>query len=276
MIKACVIGWPVGHARSPIIHNHWIRTYGLSGSYGRESVEPGSVARFLASLQDRGYAGCNITVPHKEEALGALDHIDPAAEALGAVNTVWLEQGRLLGMNTDVPGFLANLDDTVPEWLGSCRHAVVLGAGGAARGIVYGLVSRGVETITVVNRSSDRADAIASAYPGRVRPAAMADIGDVLTSADLLVNTTSLGMKGQPPLDLSLDGLKDSGIVADIVYVPLKTALLAQAETRGHRVVGGLGMLLHQAVPGFAHWYGVTPTVTRDLYDLVAADIEGR
>ncbi|QCK85288.1 shikimate dehydrogenase [Phreatobacter aquaticus] len=276
MTKACVIGWPVEHARSPIIHNHWIKTYGITGSYGRELIEPGKVGSFLKNLRDLGYAGCNITVPHKEEALAALDDIDPTAAALGAVNTVWLDQDRLCGMNTDVPGFLANLDETVPEWTRRTTHAVVLGAGGAARGIVYGLVNSGVETVTVVNRSLDRAEAVAAIYPGRARALAMADVGGLLPRADLLINTTSLGMKGQPALDLPLDRLKPDAIVADIVYVPLKTSLLVEAEARGHAIVGGLGMLLHQAVPGFEHWFGVKPEVTRDLYDLVAADIEGR
>jgi shikimate dehydrogenase len=276
MTQACVIGWPVNHARSPIIHNHWLKTYGISGHYGRESVRPGEVGAFLKSLAERGYAGCNVTVPHKEEALAALDEIDSAAAALGAVNTIWLEDRRLRGMNTDVPGYLANLDETAPEWQGETRHAVVLGAGGAARGIVYGLASRGVETITVVNRSLDRAEAVASAYRGRARALAWADAAKALSDADLLVNTTSLGMRGQPPLDLPLEALKARAVVSDIVYVPLVTDLLARAAARGHRTVGGLGMLLHQAVPGFAHWFGVTPKVTKALYDLVAADIEGR
>jgi shikimate dehydrogenase len=223
-------------------------------------------------LADRGYAGCNVTLPHKEAAFALLDEVDPAALVVGAVNTVWLDRGRLVGMNSDVPGFLANLDDEAPEWAEAAGHAVVIGAGGAARGIVHGLLGRGVETVTVANRSIAKAEQVALQDPRRVRPVDMGALGSLLPGCDLLVNTTSLGMAGQPPLSLSLDGLKGTAVVSDIVYVPLITTLMRDAAARGHRTVGGLGMLLHQAVPGFERWFGRRPTVTRELHDLVARD----
>jgi shikimate dehydrogenase len=273
MIRACCIGWPITHVRSPLIHNHWLAQLGIDGEYTREGVRPEDFARFFSSLADRGYAGCNVTLPHKEAAFALLDEVDPAALVVGAVNTVWLDRGRLVGMNSDVPGFLANLDDEAPEWAEAAGHAVVIGAGGAARGIVHGLLGRGVETVTVANRSIAKAEQVALQDPRRVRPVDMGALGSLLPGCDLLVNTTSLGMAGQPPLSLSLDGLKGTAVVSDIVYVPLITTLMRDAAARGHRTVGGLGMLLHQAVPGFERWFGRRPTVTRELHDLVARDI---
>lgn len=276
MIRACVVGWPISHSRSPMIHGHWLNQFGIAGSYGREAVAPEDFAAFLTSLADRGYAGCNVTLPHKEQALALVGDADAAARAVGAVNTVWLEDGRLRGANTDVPGFLASLDASAPGWDRSLGHAVVLGAGGAARGIVHGLIGRGAELVTVANRSLGRAERLASDHPsGRVRAVALAAAPAVLATADLLVNTTALGMKGQPPLDLPLASLKPGALVTDIVYVPLETDLLRRARLAGHPTVGGLGMLLHQAVPGFARWFGRTPVVTAELHDLVAAEIAG-
>lgn len=275
MIRACVVGWPISHSRSPLIHGHWLETFGIDGSYGREAVTPEDFPAFLASLEDRGYAGCNVTLPHKEQALALVADADAAARAVGAVNTIWIEDGRLRGANTDVPGFLASLDASAPGWDATPGHAVVLGAGGAARGIVHGLLERGAERVTVANRSIGRAQRLACDHPaGLVRAIDLADVPAALSTADLLVNTTSLGMKGQPPLDLPLATLKAEAIVTDIVYVPLETDLLRRARLAGHPTVGGLGMLLHQAVPGFARWFGRTPAVTRALHDLVAADIE--
>ncbi|REJ57850.1 MAG: shikimate dehydrogenase [Microcystis aeruginosa DA14] len=275
MIRACCIGWPVTHIRSPLIHGFWLSQYGIAGTYTREAVEPGDVARFLRSLADQGLAGCNVTIPHKEAAFAAMDDVDPGAVAVGAVNTVWHEDGRLVGMNSDVVGFLKNLDDHVPGWEGEVAHALVLGAGGAARGIVHGLVSRGVPLVTLANRSLAKAKAIAAAHPRAIRTQDWQNLPAALADVDLLINTTSLGMSGQPPLDLPLRTLKPSAIVSDIVYVPLETDLLARAAARGHRTVEGLGMLLHQAVPGFARWFGVTPQVTPALYEHLAADVRG-
>lgn len=276
MIRACCIGWPVTHIRSPLIHGFWLAEYGIAGTYTREAVEPGDVARFLRSLADQGLAGCNVTIPHKEAAFAAMDEVDPGAVAVGAVNTVWHADGRLIGMNSDLVGFLKNLDDQVPGWEGEVAHALVLGAGGAARGIVHGLLSRGVPLVTLANRSLAKAEAIAAAHPRAIRTQDWQNLPAALADVDLLVNTTSLGMTGQPPLDLPLQTLKPSAIVSDIVYVPLETDLLARAAARGHRTVEGLGMLLHQAVPGFARWFGVTPQVTPALYEHLAADVRGR
>jgi shikimate dehydrogenase len=276
MIRACCIGWPVTHIRSPLIHSFWLTQYGIAGTYTREAVEPGDVARFLRSFADQGLSGCNVTIPHKEAAFAAMDEVDPGAVAVGAVNTVWHADGRLIGMNSDVVGFLKNLDDHVPGWEGDVAHALVLGAGGAARGIVHGLVSRGVPLVTLANRSLAKAEAIAAAHPRAIRTQDWQNLPAALADVDLLINTTSLGMSGQPPLDLPLQTLKPSAIVSDIVYVPLETDLLARAAARGHRTVEGLGMLLHQAVPGFARWFGVTPQVTPALYEHLAADVRGR
>lgn len=275
MKRACIVGWPVKHSRSPMIHRYWLQRLGLAGDYVQEGVPPEDFARFLKSLGDRGYVGCNVTLPHKEAAFALLDEVDPAAAALGAANTIWLEDGRLCGSNSDVMGFLASLDADVPGWAEETGHALVLGAGGAARGIVHGLISRGVERITVANRSADRAEAIAAEFGPRVAAAALSSAPNLLPGTDLLINTTALGMAGQPPLDLALDGLKTSAIVTDIVYVPLETPLITGARARGHRVVGGLGMLLYQAIPGFSKWFGTTPAVTPELYELVAADVRG-
>lgn len=276
MIRACCIGWPIDHARSPLIHRHWLKVYGIDGDYGREGIPPAEIATRFRGLVDQGYVGWNVTLPHKEAAFALVDEVDAGAVAVGAVNTVWLEDGRLFGMNTDVTGFLANLDAGAPGWDAPGGRALVLGAGGAARGIVHALLSRPFEVVTVANRSRDKAEQLRALDPARVRVITLDDVAADLPKTDLLVNTTSLGMKGQPPLDLPLDGLRASAVVTDIVYVPLVTPFLQAAEARGHRIVGGLGMLLHQAVPGFQKWFGVTPVVDDALYDLVAADIEGR
>ncbi len=273
--RACVIGHPVTHSRSPVLHRFWLREYGIDGDYTREDVAPGAVRDFFARMQSEGYAGANVTVPHKSEAFLALDHAEPVARALKAVNTVWFENGRLHGTNTDVYGFLANLDETISDWSIQAEQSVVLGAGGAARAVVYGLLERGVKRIVVVNRTTSRAEEIASAFGNRITPATYADLPVWLHDADLLVNTTSLGMAGQPPLDIDLTNLSTSAAVCDIVYFPLETPLLAAARAHGARVVDGLGMLLHQAVPAFEKFFGVRPKVTPALRAAVLADIAG-
>jgi shikimate dehydrogenase len=269
---ACVIGWPVEHSRSPLVHNHWIRELGLAAEYRREAVPPEQFAEFVSRLAKRGYVGANVTVPHKESALALADP-DARALAVGAANTLWYEGGALRATNTDVEGFVANLDAAVPDWDHGLDTAVVLGAGGAARAVVFALVERSAARIAVVNRSFDRARALRGRFGERVNPLRWEEAGSVLPGAGLLVNTTTLGMAGQPAPDLDLGRLPAGAVVADLVYVPLETALLKAARARGLRAVDGLGMLLHQAVGGFAHWFGVRPRVTEALRALVEADL---
>ena len=269
---ACVIGWPVKHSRSPLIHNYWIKLHGLSAEYRREAVPPEAFADFIAHLADRGYAGANITLPHKEAAL-ALSAPDDRARAVGAANTLWFEGSRLQSTNTDVEGFTGNLDDTVPGWDSSPGEAVVLGAGGSARAVIYGLIERGFGRIHVVNRTPERAHAIRERLGPAVEPAELGAVPHLLRRVGLLANTTSLGMSGQPPLEIDLKPLPQGAVVADLVYAPLETALLAAAKARGLAVADGLGMLLHQAVRGFQLWFGLRPEVTAELRALVEADL---
>jgi shikimate dehydrogenase len=269
---ACVIGWPVEHSRSPLIHEYWIRQFGLQAAYRREAVPPEQLADFVGHLADRGYVGANVTVPHKEAAL-RLSAPDPLAAAVGAANSLWLDDGVLRATNTDVEGFVASLDAGVPGWAGEVASAVVLGAGGAARAIVSGLIERGVHRIHVVNRSPDRAIAMQHRFGDRVVPAGWDRRNDLLEDAGLLVNTTTLGMTGQPPLEIELARLAAAAVVADIVYAPLVTPLLAAAGARGLRTVDGLGMLLHQAAGAFARFFGRRPQVTQGLRTLVEADL---
>ncbi|MCB1498162.1 MAG: shikimate dehydrogenase [Bauldia sp.] len=262
---ACVVGWPVKHSRSPTIHRFWLKELALAGDYVLKPVEPDAIQAFLADFADSGFVGCNVTVPHKEAAFRAVAGMDEAARAIGALNTIWLEDGRLLGANTDAPGFLASLDQEAPGWDAAPGPAVVLGAGGAAKAIVYALRSRGFAPVTIVNRTEKRAEQIARNLGGPIEAARLTALPGLLGGARLLVNTTTLGMEGQPPLDLDLAPLADDAVVSDLVYVPLETGLLKAARARGLRAVGGLGMLLHQAVPGFEHWFGRRPTVTPAL-----------
>ncbi len=273
MKKACVIGWPIKHSRSPIIHNYWLQQHGLDGLYEKVEVEPDRLAQFLAEL-GRDHAGCNVTVPHKESALAFLqDRADETSRAIGAVNTIWMEDGKPHGTNTDVEGFLHNLDHGAPGWDEASLNALVLGAGGAARAIVYGLVTRRAARIVIVNRSRERAEELAREFGPTVSVAGYEDLPALLPDASLLVNATSLGMQGAIRLRVRLDGLPKQAVVTDLVYVPLKTDLLKDAAARGNRTVDGLGMLLHQAVPGFEKWFGVRPEVTSELRRLVEADI---
>jgi shikimate dehydrogenase len=271
MPRACVMGHPVAHSRSPMLHGHWLKTLGIAGAYELKDVPEAEFSEFLRNLRHNGYVGGNITVPHKEAAYRLVDARDPAAQAIGAVNTVWYEDDRLVGGNTDAYGFLAHLDATVPGWKESEFTAVVLGAGGAARAILHGLTGRN-GTVRVVNRTVDRAHALTASNP-RASAHGWAELPGLLRDADLLVNTSSLGMSGKPPLAIDLGPLNASAIVYDIVYVPLETALLRAARERGHRTVDGLGMLLHQAVPGFEVWFGVRPEVTPRLRALIEADL---
>ncbi|MEH3145378.1 MAG: shikimate dehydrogenase [Methylobacterium frigidaeris] len=281
--KAFVVGHPIAHSRSPLIHGHWLAAHGLAGSYERIDVPPDSFAGFLRGFAEAGFVGGNVTIPHKEAAFRLADSLTPRARRIGAVNTLSLDaEGVLHGDNTDAPGFIAHLDASLGEgWPAATgtaggRAALVVGAGGAARAIVVGLLDRGLSRILVANRTAERAGALCALDPERVAALAWEDLPDRLPETGLLVNTTSLGMGSGPALVLDLSPLPADAAVADAVYVPLETPLLAAARARGLAAVDGLGMLLHQAVPGFARWFGVTPQVTPALRALVVADIEGR
>jgi len=274
MIKAFVAGHPIAHSRSPLIHGHWLAEHGISGSYERIDVPPADFPAFLRGLPGSGFAGGNVTIPHKEAAFALADTLTERAQRIGAVNTLVVGgDGRVHGDNTDAPGFCAHLDQSLGTAWPQRGEAVILGAGGAARAIVVGLAERGVSRIRVANRTPARAEAVAALAPGIAQPLAWDDLPAALEGAGLLVNTTSLGMKGQPPLAIDLAPLPDGAAVADIVYTPLETDLLAAARRRGLAAVDGLGMLLHQAVPGFAAWFGTCPQVTAALRDLIVADL---
>jgi shikimate dehydrogenase len=268
--KVCVVGWPAGHSRSPLIHNHWLRRHGIAGEYVAQAVPPDQFPDFVKTLA-RHYVGANITLPHKEVALNLTEPV-ARARAVGAANTLWFQAGVLRSTNTDVEGFLANLDAAAPGW-DQAADAVVLGAGGSARAVVFGLIERGIARINVVNRTAERAQALRARFGEAVYPANPMDLPTLLASAGLLVNTTSLGMRGQAPLDIDIRPLRRDAVVADLVYVPLETPLLAAARSRAHPTADGLGMLLHQAVRGFSLWFGVQPTVTAELRRLVEADL---
>ena len=275
MKHACVIGWPVAHSRSPVIHRYWLKLYGLEGAYEQEAVRPEEIAEFLKTLGSHGYAGANVTLPHKEAALAAADRADQAATTIGAANTLWLDaKGLLHASNTDAYGFMTHLAQEAPDWNKGKRPVMVLGAGSAARAILQGLIEAGASKILLANRTGDRAKVLAQSFGPRVSVVPWEDRSKALAGCGLLVNTTSLGMTGKPPLDINLSALPLDAIVADIVYSPLETPLLAAAVGRGNRAVDGLGMLLHQAVPGFERWFGVRPEVTPALRAQVAAHLE--
>jgi shikimate dehydrogenase len=268
---ACLIGWPAAHSRSPLIHHYWLRTLGIEGGYNIEAVPPEGFAEFLLHLSTHGFVGANVTIPHKERAL-ALSMPDARARAVGAANTLWYEGGELRSTNTDIEGFIDNLDACAPGWDG-IEDALVLGAGGASRAVVFGLIERGIKRVHLANRTLDRARVLANQFGTRVHPVAWDATGELLPRAGLLVNTTSLGMHGQPGLEVDTALLPSHAVVADLVYVPLETPLLAAARARGLKTADGLGMLLHQAVRGFELWFGQRPQVTSELRELVEADL---
>lgn len=273
--RACVIGWPVEHSRSPVIHRYWLQQYGLEGAYEKEAVRPEDLKSFLQQLWTHGYIGANVTLPHKEAALLAARSADEAAVAMGAANTLWLDpDGTLHASNTDAYGFITNLDAEAPQWNEGTGAAMVLGAGGAARAILYGLIKATEAKILIANRTRARAESLAGVFGPRVEVIDWDARNAALAASGLLVNTTSLGMTGQAPLEIDLAGLPKDAVVADLVYNPLETALLADARARGLKCVDGLGMLLHQAVPGFERWFGVRPSVTPELRAHLAATLE--
>ncbi len=264
---AGVIGWPIGHSRSPRLHGHWLARYGIDGAYVPLAVPPGRLAAALDGLRALGFRGANVTVPHKEEAMRLCTRLTPRAEAIGAANTLIVTEDGLLGDNSDGFGFLANLQESLAGWTAKGKRCLVLGAGGASRAVVWSLVDAGASTVVILNRSRSRAVSLAEAMGGTIRP--WEERSEALAEADLLVNTTSLGMQGQTPLSIDLSTLPADAVVTDLVYTPLETELLAAARARGNRVVDGLGMLLHQARPGFSAWFGVEPTVDDELRDVM-------
>ncbi len=271
---AGVMGWPIAHSRSPKIHNHWLAQNGIEGAYVPLAVEPGKLEAALRALAPLGFSGCNLTIPHKEAALPFMDHVDPMAARIGAINCVVVEaDGTLAGKNYDGFGFIASLRAGAPRWRAEAAPAVVIGAGGGARAVVAGLLDAGAPEILVFNRTTERAQALVGDFGARVSAHPWAQRSAGLGGAGLLVNTTSLGMIGQPPLDISLNDLPSSAIVTDIVYAPLETELLASAKRQGLTAVPGLGMLLHQARPAFRDWFGVMPEVTPALRALIAGTL---
>ncbi len=270
------MGHPVAQSRSPMIYNYWIKQLGLSGNYEFMDLTAEAFPAFLAAIGSNGFNGGNVTAPHKEAAFKGVAKRDAAADAIGAVNVIWVENGVLMGGNSDTHGFIAHLDEAAPGWQVPGASAVVLGAGGAARAAVYAFGQRGV-AVRIVNRTRSKADALAAHF-GPAATAAISghsvdELAALLKDADVLVNCTSCGMTGKPPLEIDLAPLKKTAVVYDAVYVPLETALLADARRRGHRVVDGLGMLLHQAGYGFQKWFGVKTTLTSALRALVEADL---
>jgi shikimate dehydrogenase len=270
---AFVAGWPVAHSRSPLIHRHWLARYGLAGDYRAEAVPPGGFAAFLSSLAAKRYVGGNVTIPHKEAAFRACAEATPVARRLGAVNTLWLEQGKLLGDNTDVFGFAANLDAAAPDWRQG-ETALVLGAGGSSRAIVAALLDAGLGRVIVLNRTAGRAEELARLLGDRVRGGGLNEVGTAVAAADLVVNTTPSGLGDIEELRVDWRDARADAIAADIVYVPLMTAFLRGAAERGLHTVDGLGMLLHQAAPGFERWFGRRPEVDAELRRVVIADLE--
>lgn len=266
------MGWPVGHSRSPIIHNHWITEHGLRGSYVLLSVEPGQLEQALRALPVLGFAGCNLTIPHKVAALSIVDRIDPLAARIGAINCIVVEaDGSLTGKNTDAYGYVQSLRDAQPDWRPDAGPALVLGAGGAARAVIAGLLDSGVPLIRLTNRSPDKTAELVAAFGPQVTALDWTERHAALDGAALVVNTTNLGMQGQVALDLDLTALSPQALVSDIVYVPLETPLLAAAKRKGNATVNGLGMLLNQARPAFDAWFGVMPAISDTLLGKVHA-----
>ena len=276
---AGVMGWPVSHSRSPLMHNHWLKQHGIAGVYVPLPVQPERLADALRGLPALGFAGCNLTIPHKVAAMAHMDEIDPLARRMGAMNLVVVgADGRLTGFNTDGFGFWQSLIDAQPQFRADAGPVAVLGAGGAARAVVLSLLERGAPRVRLLNRTEDKAQQLAAELGG----AGSCGVIEVLTwsqreaaleGCSLLVNTTSLGMQGQPELELRLDALPPAALVCDVIYVPLETLLLKQARERGHVTVNGLGMLMNQARPAFQAWFGVMPEITPELKQAMLATL---
>jgi len=271
-VMAGVMGWPVAHSRSPVIHNHWIRQYGLNGSYGLFPVRPERLEAALRGLSALGMAGCNITLPHKVQAMQWVDHVDPLGQRMGAINLVVVQaDGALHGFNTDGYGFIQSLRDAKPDWRAEAGPIVVLGGGGAARAIVLSLIDAGATSLRLINRTRSKAQALADEFGPAITVCDWSERHDALAGAAMLVNSTDQGMHGKTDLDLRLDALPTDALVCDAIYIPLETSLLAKARARGNLTVNGLGMLLNQARPAFKAWFGVDPEVTPVLREAVIA-----
>jgi shikimate dehydrogenase len=271
--KAFVIGDPISHSRSPMIHGHWLEKYGIAGSYEAIHVKQADLGAFLSSIPQSGFAGGNVTVPHKEAAFAHAEARDETSEEIGAVNTLWIENGKLHGGNTDAFGFAQNLDERAPGW-DKIAAALVIGAGGASRAVIHALKSRGIADIRVANRSLNRANELKSVFGTAVSAHKFEALNELGAGAGLIVNTTSLGMKGEGVIPLNMSVLPADTLVTDIVYVPLETPFLKAARLAGLRTADGLGMLLHQARPGFEKWFGLLPDATPELRQLIIADME--
>ncbi|MDH5410328.1 MAG: shikimate dehydrogenase [Alphaproteobacteria bacterium] len=275
-LLAGVMGWPVMHSRSPMMHNYWFEQQGLAGTYVPLAIEPGKLAPALRALHPLGFAGCNLTIPHKQDAMEIVDEVDEVAARIGAISCVVARpDGSLFGTNNDWLGFIGNLKQQQPDWRADAGPAAVIGGGGGARAVCYGLMQEGVPEIRLVNRTPERAQAIAAEFGGPIRVVAWADRHDALDGVATLVNTTSQGMVGMPDLDLRLDRLPGAALVSDIIYTPLETPLLAAARQRGNPTVNGLGMLLHQGIPAWKLWFGVEPAVTDELREMMERSIAG-
>ena len=271
-VMAGVMGWPVAHSRSPTIHNHWIRQYGLQGAYGLFPVQPGKLEDAIRGLRALGLAGCNVTIPHKVDAMKLMDVVDPLARRMGAINTIVVTpEGALHGFNNDGFGYIQCLRDAKPDWQANAGPATVLGAGGAARAVVLSLLDQGATEIRLVNRTKSKAQALADEFGTPVQAFNWSERHAALAGAALLVNSTNQGMHGQPDLDIALDRLPASALVSDAIYIPLETPLLQAARLRGNQTVNGLGMLLNQARPAFKAWFGVMPEITAELHTAISA-----
>ena len=272
------MGWPVAHSRSPLIHNYWLQKYGLKGSYVPLAVAPGTLGTAILGLKALGFKGCNITLPHKVDAMAFMDEVDSVAKRMGAMNTIVVQpDGSLKGFNNDGYGYIQSLLDVQPHWRADAGPVTVLGAGGAARAVVLSLADKGAKEIRLLNRSPAAAQALADEFGDEfgevVKALPWADRHAALDGIALLINTTSQGMHGNPALDLDLSALPKTALVSDVIYVPLKTPLIVAAKARGNPVVGGLGMLLNQARPAFEAWFGVLPDITPELRRMIEATL---
>jgi len=273
-LLAGVMGWPVMHSRSPLMHNHWFGKHGLAGSYVPLAIEPGNLAAALRALRPLGFAGCNLTIPHKQEAMNIVDEVDETAKRIGAISCVVVRpDGTLFGTNNDWFGFTHNLKQERPGWRADAGPAAVIGAGGGARAVCYGLMQEGAKEIRLFNRTQARANALADEFGGPIRVLPWEARHEALDGVALAVNATSQGMVGQAALDIRLDRLPPAALAADIIYIPLETPFLASARARGNRTINGLGMLLHQGRPAWQAWFGLEPVVTPELRRLMEQSI---